>query len=152
MRARTTPSMAMIAIAFLLASALALALTMVGSAQERGISSVRAADAAARVGVTAKCDGNPEKVIVKNNTRHRIKIKKVGSIYRPYDYEPKTFNKILRRGRTATFEAPCFGNATATVVDEGRAIPITNGQWSDTFADGNAVHLYRIDGGGTCGL
>jgi hypothetical protein len=105
MRVRTAPSMAMIAIAFLIASALALALTMVGSAQERGISSVRAADAAARVGVTAKCDGNPEKVIVKNNTRHRIKIKKVGSIYRPYDYEPKTFNKILRRGATATFES-----------------------------------------------
>jgi hypothetical protein len=102
MRARTAPSMAMIAIAFLLASALALALTMVGSAQERGISS---AGAASRVGVTAKCDGNPEKVIVKNNTRHRIKIKKVGSIYRPYDYEPKTFNKILGRGQTATFES-----------------------------------------------
>jgi hypothetical protein len=105
MRVRTAPSMAMIAIAFLIASALALALTMVGSAQERGISSVRAADAAARVGVTAKCDGNPEKVIVKNNTRHRIKIKKVGSIYRPYDYEPKIFNKILGRGKTATFES-----------------------------------------------
>ena len=105
MRARTAPSMAMIAIAFLLASTLALALTMVGSAKESGISSVRAADAAARVGVTAKCDGNPEKVIVKNNTRHRIKIKKVGSIYRPYDYEPKTFNKILGRGQTATFES-----------------------------------------------
>jgi len=94
----------MIAIAFLLASALALALTMVGSAQERGISSAPVG-AASRVGVTAKCDGNPEKVIVKNNTRHRIKIKKVGSIYRPYDYEPKTFNKILGRGKTATFES-----------------------------------------------
>ena len=104
MTRRTAPSMAMIAIAFLLASALALALTMVGSAQERGISSAPA-EAASRVGVTAKCDGNPEKVIVKNNTRHRIKIKKVGSIYRPYDYEPKTFNKILRRGGTATFES-----------------------------------------------
>ena len=104
MTRRTAPSVAMIAIAFLLASALALALTMVGSAQERGISSAPVG-AASRVGVTAKCDGNPEKVIVKNNTRHRIKIKKVGSIYRPYDYEPKTFNKILGRGKTATFES-----------------------------------------------
>jgi hypothetical protein len=104
MSRRTAPSMAMIAIAFLLASALALALTMVGSAKEGGISS-SPADAASRVGVTAKCDGNPEKVVVKNNTRHRIKIKKVGSIYRPYDYEPKTFNKILGRGKTVTFES-----------------------------------------------
>jgi hypothetical protein len=104
MTRRTAPSMAMIAIAFLLASALALGLTMVGSAQDRGISS-SPAEATARVNVTAKCDGNPEKVIVLNNTRHRIKVKKVGSIYRPYDYEPKTFNKTIRRGGQATFES-----------------------------------------------
>jgi hypothetical protein len=104
MTRRTAPSMAMIAIAFLLASALALALTMVGSAQDRGISS-SLAEAAARVNVIAKCDGNPEKVIVQNNTRHRIKIQKVGSIYRPYDYEPKTFSNAIRRGGQATFES-----------------------------------------------
>ncbi len=39
MTKRTAPSIAIIAIAFLLASALAPVLTMVGSAQERGISS-----------------------------------------------------------------------------------------------------------------
>jgi hypothetical protein len=54
--------------------------------------------------------------------------------------------------RTATFDLPCVGNATATVVDEGRSMSITNGRFSDTFADGNAVHIYRIDGGTTCGL
>ena len=102
--------MAMIAIAFLLASALALALTMVGSAQERGISSVRAADAAARVGVTAKCDGNPEKVIVKNNTRHRIKIKRVTSIYQPRSNEPFRVDRTLRRGRSVTFESGSDAN------------------------------------------
>ena len=32
----------------------------------------------------------------------------------------------------------------ATVVGEGRSIPITNGRFTDTFADGNAVHIYRI--------
>jgi hypothetical protein len=26
------------------------------------------------------------------------------------------------------------------------------GSFSDTFADPNAVHIYRIDGGSTCGL
>jgi hypothetical protein len=57
------------------------------------------------VNVIAKCDGNPEKVMVQNNTRHRIKVKKVGSIYRPYDYEPKTFSKAIRRGGQATFES-----------------------------------------------
>jgi hypothetical protein len=71
---------------------------------ERGLA-VRPADAASRVNVIARCDGNPEKVIVKNNTRHRIKVKRVGSIYRPYDFEPKTFNKTIRRGRSATFES-----------------------------------------------
>ena len=104
MTRRTAPSMAMIAIAFLLASALALALTMVGSAQERGISSAPA-EAASRVNVTARCDGNPEKVIVKNNTRHRIKITKVGSIYQPRSNEPFRVDRTLRRGRTITFES-----------------------------------------------
>ena len=52
---------------------------------------------------------------------------------------------------TATFSAPCVGNATATVVDESRTIPIVNGSWSDSFADGNAIHIYRIDGGSQCG-
>jgi hypothetical protein len=50
------------------------------------------------------------------------------------------------------FDIPCVGNATATVIDEGRSIPVTNGQFRDKFADGNAIHIYRIDGGSTCGL
>ena len=50
------------------------------------------------------------------------------------------------------FSIPCVGNATATVLGENRTVPITSGSWSDTFADGNAVHIYRIDGGSTCGL
>ena len=54
--------------------------------------------------------------------------------------------------RSGTFNAPCIGNATATVIDENRTIPITNGTWTDTFADGNAIHIYRIDGGTRCGL
>jgi hypothetical protein len=53
---------------------------------------------------------------------------------------------------TGTFSLPCIGNASATVVGESRSVPVTNGQFSDQFADGNAIHIYRIDGGSTCGL
>ena len=50
------------------------------------------------------------------------------------------------------FSIPCVGNATATVLGENRTVPITAGAWSDTLADGNAIHIYRIDNGSTCGL
>jgi PKD domain len=53
---------------------------------------------------------------------------------------------------STTFDLPCVGNVTATVVDEGRQVPVVNGKFSDQFADGNAIHIYRIDGGSTCGL
>jgi hypothetical protein len=33
-----------------------------------------------------------------------------------------------------------------TVLDENRTVAMTSGAFSDHFADGNAVHLYRIDG------
>jgi hypothetical protein len=36
------------------------------------------------------------------------------------------------------------GSGTATVIDEGRTIPISGGTFSDTFA-ANAVHLYQVD-------
>lgn len=35
---------------------------------------------------------------------------------------------------------------TATVLDEGRTVAISKGKFKDAFKDGNAVHLYRIDG------
>jgi len=53
---------------------------------------------------------------------------------------------------TGTFSLPCVGDAIATVLEEGRAIPVRGGSFSDSFADGNAVHIYRVDGGSTCGL
>lgn len=34
---------------------------------------------------------------------------------------------------------------TATVIGEDRTIPISHGAFSDHFADGNAIHIYRID-------
>ena len=51
-----------------------------------------------------------------------------------------------------TFSLPCVGDATATVLDENRSVPMRGGSFSDSFADGNAIHVYRIDGGSTCGL
>jgi hypothetical protein len=65
---------------------------------------VRSAEAA-RVNVTARCDGNPEKVVVANNTRHRIKVKTVGSIYRPRSNEPFPVDRTRRSGRSVTFES-----------------------------------------------
>jgi hypothetical protein len=47
---------------------------------------------------------------------------------------------------------PCVGDATATVLYEGRTVPVTNGRLTDQFADGLAIHKYRIDGGSACGL
>jgi hypothetical protein len=52
----------------------------------------------------------------------------------------------------ANFAIPCVGNATATVLGENRTIPVSGGSFTDSFADGNAVHIYRIDGGSACGL
>lgn len=47
--------------------------------------------------------------------------------------------------RLATFTIPNGVGTTATVLFESRTIPIVNGAFTDTFADGNAVHIYRID-------
>ena len=58
-----------------------------------------------------------------------------------------------RRGATTmAFSMPCIGNATATRLGESGTATVTNGSFTDTFADKNAVHIYRIDGGTRCGL
>ena len=51
-----------------------------------------------------------------------------------------------------TVNIPCVGNATATVLGENRSVPMLNGSFSDAFANGDAVHIYRVDGGSHCGL
>lgn len=55
-------------------------------------------------------------------------------------------------GGTAAFSIPCVGDATAVRLYEDGTLPVAGGSFSDTFADGDAVHLYRIDGGASCGL
>lgn len=48
--------------------------------------------------------------------------------------------------QTATFTIKNTGFNTVTVINESRTINITNGgtQFTDTFADGNTVHIYRV--------
>ncbi len=55
-------------------------------------------------------------------------------------------------GGSGTFSIPCVGNATAEVVGESRSVVVTNGSFTDSFADRNAVHIYKIVGGSRCGL
>lgn len=47
--------------------------------------------------------------------------------------------------RVATFAIPTGVGTTATVLFESRTIPIVGGVFVDNFADGNTVHIYRID-------
>ncbi len=50
------------------------------------------------------------------------------------------------------FSLPCVGDASAALVGERRTIPVRDGSFTDHFADANAIHIYRINGGSTCGL
>lgn len=52
---------------------------------------------------------------------------------------------------SGSFSIPCIGDATAVVLGENRSVAIRAGALADSFADGNAVHIYRVDGGSTCG-
>jgi hypothetical protein len=54
-------------------------------------------------------------------------------------------------GQTVTFTNECTTATTATVLGENRTLPVSGGTFTDTFADGNAVHLYQLNGG-TCGV
>jgi hypothetical protein len=50
-----------------------------------------------------------------------------------------------------TFSMPCVGSSTVKVLDENRSIRAPGGIFRDRFADSNAVHIYRVDGGSSCG-
>jgi hypothetical protein len=104
MMTRIAPSLSMMVLGLLLASALALALAVFGSTSERSIS-VRPAEAASAVGVTVACYGNPEITRVKNNTNHRITIRSVGSIYQPRSNEPFHMSQTLSAGSSVAFES-----------------------------------------------
>ena len=44
-----------------------------------------------------------------------------------------------------TFSLSGIDIGEATVIGENRTISISNGRFSDSFGDGNAIHIYRID-------
>jgi hypothetical protein len=50
---------------------------------------------------------------------------------------------------SATFTIADKNATSATVVNESRNIRITNGEFTDTFANAWTVHVYQIDGGPT---
>jgi hypothetical protein len=56
------------------------------------------------------------------------------------------------RARTGRFFMRCIGNARAVRLGDKGNVPVRHGSFSDSFADGNAIHIYRIRGGSTCGL
>ena len=45
----------------------------------------------------------------------------------------------------------CATADTATVIGENRTLPVVNGIFTDTFDDGNVVHIYQLDGS-SCGV
>jgi hypothetical protein len=51
----------------------------------------------------------------------------------------------------ASFRMPCVGSATITVLQENRTVRAIRGVFTDRFSDANAVHIYRVDGGSSCG-
>ena len=54
---------------------------------------------------------------------------------------------------TGSMGLSCVGDATAVKLGEdGERIPVVAGTFTDEFADGNAIHIYRIEGGSRCGL
>ena len=79
-------------------------------------------------------------------------------VHRPRDGEVGR-RALLRVRRLAQqrrehrdWSLPCVGNATAVRLGESGSVPVNGGSFDDQFADGNAVHIYRIDGGSDCGL
>lgn len=52
--------------------------------------------------------------------------------------------------QTVSITSRCGAGTTAEVLGENRSLPVSNGVFTDTFADGNAVHIYRVDA--SCGL
>lgn len=44
-----------------------------------------------------------------------------------------------------TFQVAGNPSGTVTVLDEGRTLPLTNGSFTDNFANQNVVHIYKIN-------
>jgi hypothetical protein len=62
------------------------------------------------VTVSVSCKSAPEVTRVKNNRGRSITIRTVGSIYRPFSYEPVRVDRKLGGGRTISFESGSGAN------------------------------------------
>jgi hypothetical protein len=49
------------------------------------------------------------------------------------------------------FSLRCVGDTSAEVVGERRRVRVRNGSFRDHFADGNTIHIYRIEARSRCG-
>jgi hypothetical protein len=99
--------------ALLVISALtaALVLTMTsGLVPKQGLSPQPAQARLPALTVTVTCKATPERTHVKNNRNRAITIKTVGSIYRPYSYEPFRVDRRLGGGKSVTFESGSGAN------------------------------------------
>jgi hypothetical protein len=84
----------------------ALGLAAAGPASERGPYPHPAeARSVPPVNVNVACKATPETTRVKNNLNRAITIRAVGSIYRPFGYEPVRVERKLGAGKTVTFES-----------------------------------------------
>lgn len=93
------------------ASAAALVLTMTsGPMSKQGLSPKPAQARLPALTVTVACKSTPERTRVKNNRNRAITIKTVGSIYRPYSYEPFRVDRRLGGGKSVTFESGSGAN------------------------------------------
>jgi hypothetical protein len=62
---------------------------------------------------------------------------------------------VFAGSRQLGSQTASFTIASGSIVEvlyEGRTRPVMNGQFTDSFADGNAVHIYRITGGAETAL
>jgi hypothetical protein len=88
------------------AVAAALGLAVAGPPSERGLSPHPAeARSLPPVNVNVACKATPETTRVKNNRNKAITIRAVGSIYRPFGYEPVRVERKLGAGKTVAFES-----------------------------------------------
>ncbi len=53
--------------------------------------------------------------------------------------------------QNVTFSMPCVGSTTVTVLNERRTMQAPGGTFTDHFDNGDTIHIYRIDGGSSCG-
>ncbi len=89
----------------------ALVLTMTaGPVSQQGLTPQPAQARLPALTVTVACKATPERTHVKNNRNRAITIKTVGSIYRPYSYEPFRVDRRLGGGNSVTFESGSGAN------------------------------------------